>query len=277
MELRAAYRLAVELVEQNGLEGWTVDFDAAKRRAGICRYERKVIGLSAPLTRLHDEAEVRDTILHEIAHALVGPGAGHGPVWKAQAQVIGCSATRCVPEDAPRVPGAWLGVCSGGHSVDRHRRPERVLLCRPCEGRPTAERVFEWTYHGRPAAMHPNYAAELRSLVAGAKVVRHGVGARVRITAPGDFHGRTGIVIKRGKTRYHVRLDEGVVRVLFASVESAPDGRDDQAPRTHEADEPLVSRRAEPVALSLITADGRVTAEDITGRTRELLIPAEPC
>ena len=167
MELRAAFGLAAELVKRHGLEGWTVDFDGARRRAGVCRYDRKVIGLSAPLTRLHGETEVRDTILHEIAHALVGPVAGHGPVWRAQAIAIGCSARRCVSEDAPRVLGAWLGVCSAGHAIDRHRRPERVLLCGPCASQPELQRVFEWTYRGRPATMHPNYAAELDALVTG--------------------------------------------------------------------------------------------------------------
>ena len=274
MELRAAYGLAVGLVQRHGLEGWAVDFDGAKRRAGVCRYDRRVIGLSAPLTRLHDESEVRDTILHEIAHALVGAGAGHGPVWQAQARAIGCSASRCVPEDAPRVPGAWLGVCSAGHTIDRHRRPERVILCRPCADRPDVERVYEWTHHGRPAVMHPNYSAELDSLVTGTRTVRYGVGVRVRITAAGDFNGRTGTVIKRGKTRYHVQLDEGVVRVLFASVELAPDGQSGTVILEDEAGGQLAPPQAEPVSLSLLTADGRASAEDVNGRVRELLLPA---
>ena len=34
------------------------------------------------------EAEIRDTILHEIAHALAGPEARHGARWKAIARRI---------------------------------------------------------------------------------------------------------------------------------------------------------------------------------------------
>jgi predicted SprT family Zn-dependent metalloprotease len=221
VELRAAYDLAVSLVARHGLDGWRVDFDSAKRRAGICRYEQRVIGLSAPLTRLHAEAEVRDTILHEIAHALVGAAAGHGPVWEATARGLGCSAARCVPADAPRVPGAWLGVCPAGHTVERHRRPERVTACGQCGPGFSAANVFEWTFRGRPAPMHPNYRAELEALSAGQRLVRHAVGSRVRITAPGAFQGRVGTVLKRGRTRYHVRLSEGIVTVVFAAVESA--------------------------------------------------------
>ena len=32
-----------------------------------------------------------DTILHEIAHAIAGANAGHGPVWKAVAKRIGAA------------------------------------------------------------------------------------------------------------------------------------------------------------------------------------------
>lgn len=149
-----------------------------------------------------------------------------------------------------------------------------MLLCRPCAPRPDAERVFEWTYHGRPAAMHPNYTAELDAVASGTRMLRHAVGARVRITAPGDFHRRTGTVIKRGKTRYQVRLAEGVVRVLFASVEPAPEDRGDTDAEVDEAGAQSPPRRAEPVSLSLITTDGRVRANDMHGRSRELLVPA---
>jgi predicted SprT family Zn-dependent metalloprotease len=221
VQLHAAYELAVSLVEDHGLSGWTVDFDMAKRRAGVCRYEKRIIGLSAPLTRLHDEAEVRDTILHEIAHALAGPAAGHGPEWQAKARSIGCSATRCLPADAPRVPGAWLGVCSAGHVVERHKRPVRVMACGRCGPGFSADNIFEWTYRGHPAPMHPNYDAELQALLTGKKLARLGAGARVRITAPGQFHGRMGTVVKRGQSRYHVQLKEGILRVVFSAVERA--------------------------------------------------------
>jgi hypothetical protein len=142
-------------------------------------------------------------------------------VWVATARRIGCSAERCVPEDAPQVPGDWVGVCPRGHSVDRHRRPERVLLCTRCGDRPNPERVFSWVHRGRPATMHPNYVDELRALQEGRRLVRLGPGTRARITAPGEFQGRVGTVVKTGRTRYHVRVREGVLTVLHAGVEPA--------------------------------------------------------
>jgi hypothetical protein len=221
MDLDAAGALAEGLMAEHGLRGWRLEFDRAKRRAGICRHRDKVIGLSAPLTRLHSQPEVRDTILHEIAHALAGPRAGHGPAWVATARRIGCSGERCVPEDAPTVPGAWVGICPQGHTADRHRRPERVLLCTVCRGRPTHERVFEWLHQGRPAPMHPNYLHELQALREGRRLIRLGVGCRARITAPGRFHGRVGTVVKAGRTKYFIRVREGVLEVVHAGAEPA--------------------------------------------------------
>ncbi|HQK32467.1 MAG TPA: SprT-like domain-containing protein, partial [Phycicoccus sp.] len=76
MQMDQALGLARRLMFEHDLTGWTVVADRAKTRAGVCRFAKRQIGLSRPLTELHSEAEVRDTILHEIAHALVGPEHG---------------------------------------------------------------------------------------------------------------------------------------------------------------------------------------------------------
>ncbi len=222
MDLTAAHDLATRLLAEHGLTDWRVEYDAAKRRAGVCRFATRTIGLSAPLTVLHDEAMVRDTVLHEIAHALVGPSHGHDATWARTARAIGCSAERCVPADAPRVAAPWLGVCPAGHTVDRHRRPERVLVCRRCSGSTFDLRhVLTWTHHGRPAAHHPNYVAELAALRDGRRVTRLGVGSQARITVPGEYHRSVGTVLKRGRTCYHLRVGRLVLRVPFAGVEPA--------------------------------------------------------
>ncbi len=222
MDLRDAHLLAQRLLVEHGLTDWRVEYDAAKRRAGVCRYAQRTIGLSAPLTVLHDEAMVRDTVLHEIAHALVGPAHGHDAVWARKAREIGCSAQRCVPADAPRLDAPWLGVCPAGHAVDRHRRPERVMVCRRCSGSTFDLRhLLTWTHHGRPAVHHPNYDAELAALREGRPVTRLGVGSRARVVVPGEYDRVVGTVLKRGRTCYHLRVGRQVLRVPFAGVEPA--------------------------------------------------------
>ncbi len=221
MDVRAALAMAQELVVRHGLTGWRVELDNAKRRAGVCRFDDRVIGLSRPLTQLHTESEVRDTVLHEIAHALVGPAHAHDRVWRATAVRIGCSGKRCVDSASPRVSGAWVGVCPAGHVKDRHRRPERVMSCAQCSRTFSIDHVFTWTFHGRPGVMHPNYEAELAALREGRALHVLPIGARVRITVPGEHRGRVGRVVRHGRTSYHVRVTEGLLRVAFAGVEAA--------------------------------------------------------
>jgi predicted SprT family Zn-dependent metalloprotease len=162
MNLVAASRLARELMDQHGLKAWTFEFDDAVRRAGMCSYAKRRISLSAPLTRIHDEREVRDTILHEVAHALAGSKAKHGPVWREVAVRIGCSGRRCVDPSAPSIDGPWVGSCPGGHRTTRFRRPPGIMSCRSCGPRFDLGNLIAWTYKGRNAAMGERYDAQLR-------------------------------------------------------------------------------------------------------------------
>ncbi len=133
MELADARRLAHDLMQHHGVGDWGFAFDRAKRRLGSCRYAQRTLTLSGPLTRLNDEAVVRDTILHEIAHALT-PGAGHGPRWRAAASRLGAAPTPCVAAHTVAVPPApYALVCDGcGARLPRYRRPRRRFVCRAC-------------------------------------------------------------------------------------------------------------------------------------------------
>lgn len=213
------------LMDEHGLEDWRLVFDRAKKRAGICRSSERTIGLSTPLTVLHTPDQVRDTVLHEIAHALVGPRHGHGPTWQAMAVRVGASPERCLPQDAASVPGAWMGTCPAGHTIERHRRPARVSSCRECSPRFTPEAVFTWTHHGLPAQMTPAYLRQLDALEFAAERAGAGelvaVGDRVRVLTPGRYLGFVGVVVKRGRTRFHVRRAGSLLTVPFDHVEIA--------------------------------------------------------
>jgi hypothetical protein len=212
MDLDEARELALSLMREHGLREWTFAFDNAKTRAGVCRSSPRQIGLSRPLTLLHSPAEVRNTILHEIAHALVGPRHGHDPAWRATAETIGCTATRCLPESVARIDGAWTGICPAGHEFTAHRRPRRVRSCRLCSPTFDPDAIVAWTRGGEPAPMHPEYLAELAQIRSGEPVVapaRLATGTRVRLAGTGSYAGRTGTIQSRRRTRYVVRLDDG--------------------------------------------------------------------
>ena len=215
MDLDEARRLAARLMHEHGLREWTFAFDNAKTRAGVCRPARRQIGLSRPLTALHDEARVRDTILHEIAHALVGPRHGHDATWRAKARQLGCSATRCLPEGTATIEGRWVGTCAAGHRFTAHRRPRRVRSCRLCSPSFHVNALITWTLDGQPAAMHPDYEAELAYLrrtpdrPRTPRPVPLTLGARVRLAGFGAYAGCTGTIQARRRHRYVVHLDGG--------------------------------------------------------------------
>ena len=217
--------MARRLMDEHGLEDWRLVVDRAKKRAGICRSGERTIGLSGPLTALHTQEQVRDTVLHEIAHALVGPRYGHGPTWQAMAVRVGAAPERCLPDDAPSVPGAWVGTCPAGHSIDRHRRPGRVSSCRECSPVFAASAVFTWTHHGAAVQMSPAYQRQLAALEIAADRRGRGdlvsVGDRVRVVTPGRYEGFVGVVVKRGRTRFHVRGRGSLLTVPFDNVEAA--------------------------------------------------------
>jgi predicted SprT family Zn-dependent metalloprotease len=225
VDVQDALVMARELVAEHGLVGWTVVLDRARTRAGVCRADRKQIGLSGPLTALHDEAEVRDTVLHEIAHALVGPRHGHDAVWRATARRIGCSAERT--SAGPRAPGPWTGTCPAGHRMTRHKRPTRVMACARCGPTFDAANVVDWTFHGRPveaAELPASYRDDWAHLQAGAAGPvprqRLPLGTRVVVGGGGRYAGTHGEIVKLGRTRYHVRTRTGLLTVPFPLVQA---------------------------------------------------------
>src|SRR4051794_21638203 len=89
MRVQDAQNMAHTLLKQHALETWSFTFDTATRRFGYCDFRSRVISLSKPLTQLNAEERVKNTLLHEIAHALT-PGANHTKMWKIRAMAIGC-------------------------------------------------------------------------------------------------------------------------------------------------------------------------------------------
>ena len=226
MQTTAALRLARTILDEHGLRDWTVGLDRAKTRAGATHFARRRITLSAPLTRVHDQALVRDTILHEVAHALVGPAHGHDRVWKAKAREVGASDSRCFSSEEAAALAPFVGVCPAGHEIRRHKRPTRLVTCAQCSARFDLAHLFEWTYRGHRFPAHPDYARALAgrgpaSPSAASDRPRLGLGALGRITATGSYEGRTGEIEGVGRSRYQVRVDEGVLSVPFELVEPA--------------------------------------------------------
>jgi predicted SprT family Zn-dependent metalloprotease len=150
MDLKILSETAAALFAEHGLVGWTFGLTASKRRLGVCKYRRKRIEISEYYARHNPEAAVLDTLLHEIAHALAGVEAGHGPAWQAVAVRIGATPRAC--DDSPDTvvePGDWRTTCPACRRTHhRYRRP-RSLTGYRCKCPARTPLVF--AYAGDPA------------------------------------------------------------------------------------------------------------------------------
>lgn len=120
------------LLREHNLHDWTFGYDRATRRAGQCDYTRRRITVSRRLMQLYSPHEARDVVIHEVAHALAGKEAGHGPVWREVALRLGGTARARISPQAPRLPARWKGVCQCGITFERMRRPAPNIVCRAC-------------------------------------------------------------------------------------------------------------------------------------------------
>jgi predicted SprT family Zn-dependent metalloprotease len=150
MDLQEAEGRVRGLMVQHGLSDWTFRWDRAIRRFGYCLARQKVISLSQQLVALNEWPQVENTILHEVAHAIAGPGIGHGRAWKEIALRIGCTGERCYNGTEVRTPAAkFIGACPGcGVTVQRNRR-KRIACSRCCKthanGYFDARFLFRWS------------------------------------------------------------------------------------------------------------------------------------
>lgn len=176
MDLDRLQALALGELRKHNLAGWTFGFADTKRRLGVCKYRQKRIEISAYYALHTPDAAVLDTLLHEIAHAIAGPAARHGPAWKAVAIRLGATPKAC--DDSPETvvkPGDWQTTCPACQRTHhRYRRP-RSLTGYRCKCRARSPLVYE--YRGdparRPTIPDPRESARWEATCVGCGTVHH--------------------------------------------------------------------------------------------------------
>lgn len=151
MNIQEANTLACELLEEHGLidKEWYFEFDNAKRRFGACKHREKAITLSKHLVELNDVVKVKDVILHEIAHALVGIGHGHDAVWKAKAIEIGCDGKRCYGDETIKPKGDYSATCINcGNTYTKYKKPRVNYWCKCDKKKYNTKSILVWNKLG---------------------------------------------------------------------------------------------------------------------------------
>lgn len=147
MNLTEIERNARALMVIHGVGHLQFKFDGAKSRLGQTMFRVRgkgtsnelwtpvSISLSKHYAQLLPADEIRETMLHEIAHALT-PGHQHNHVWKAKAVEIGAKPERCGRPSAEPVKVVEAKCHHCNTSVHKqHRLPLRLYVHRWC-GKP---------------------------------------------------------------------------------------------------------------------------------------------
>ena len=78
------------------------------------------------------------------------------------------------------------------------------------------------SYESQLAAVRARAAASRGQATGGPGAGRApDAGSRARCLAPGKYYGVVGEVVKRGRTRYHLRVPAGILTVPIPLVEAA--------------------------------------------------------
>lgn len=143
--LNLVEKKAISLIEKHlPNDGWTFQWDNAKRRMGQCRYRPKVISMSRILVLEANHLQINNTILHEIAHGMAGHSAGHSWQWKRIALSIGCDGKRCHSVETS-VGARYKADCRCDKTHYKFRRPKYGLTgyhCNRCKTKLVFEEIF---------------------------------------------------------------------------------------------------------------------------------------
>ncbi len=107
-------------------KGWRTVFTKSEKYIGRCWHDSKRIELSLIHLNTRSEADLYDTVLHEIGHALVGHNEGHNEVWKNKCIEIGLKN--------PQPCGAYINPDAGRAITVSETKPKRNFhrINKPC-------------------------------------------------------------------------------------------------------------------------------------------------
>lgn len=120
-------------MEKWGLTEWEYGYRNWKRTLGLCVHREQVLYFSLPYVDNNSQDMLLDTIRHEIGHALLGPGYGHGIVWQRLAAQVGYIPKRCNTSDKLIMPKLWVINCNCAIKPGWYRKPRGInYRCRVC-------------------------------------------------------------------------------------------------------------------------------------------------
>ena len=136
MKLENALKLARSLMDEFGLKKWKIKINKSRVDCGVCDFDEKTIYFSEYFLKLNRIKQIKDIILHEIAHAILPIEAGHSQIWKDKCIEIGCTPERFASVSCKMPEMKWKGKCPNCLELnERHYKPDtqKWFKCLFCE------------------------------------------------------------------------------------------------------------------------------------------------
>lgn len=150
-------KYAESKLAEHRLEGWTIVLkEDIAGAAGLCNTTTKTITFSVDYLLQVPGDVWKNTVLHEIAHALT-PRQNHNRLWKSVFKAIGGNGERMVESFARKVNPEtyrWVGRCAAcGNEVGLQAAPRVVYACGVCcEEKFDKNFLYSWFKKGEAIA-----------------------------------------------------------------------------------------------------------------------------
>ncbi len=127
-------------MDNNGLQDWKIGFKRSKNILATCYYDKKEIRIAKWYYEMNDCKAITRTILHEIAHALLGWGFGHSIAWVHKCRQIGLkNPSQYADREKHNSPAPKYAGSCGTHNFRAERKRKRNGICSLCRTK------IEWT------------------------------------------------------------------------------------------------------------------------------------
>ena len=138
MERKEIILMAHDLMSKySELDSWRFSFNNYKKAFGLCSYTTRTIYISSYFCDSMTDIAIKDTLIHEIAHALTR-GHHHDNVWRRKCIELGGVPERTASVSKSLIEGTILQskytlTCPCcGYKIPKHREIKRSISCGVC-------------------------------------------------------------------------------------------------------------------------------------------------
>lgn len=118
------------MLREHKLDDWIAEFNGQRKTIALTYHAEKKIVFSKYFVSMASKEEFEGVALHEIAHALLGPGYGHGPEFFEMCTTISPTDAYAVPQGNFQISRYLFSCPECGYSGTHNSSADK--LCGYC-------------------------------------------------------------------------------------------------------------------------------------------------